>query len=421
MSLPPPNIARQDEADEAHWARQERALRGDPVQVVAAASLLRLASAVPAAGALGLLGAWTLGEILSDRFWWSQFLEWIPTVLLLPSAGLLLVLGEVARRLMHRTRPGERTNTRLARSITIGASAWAVILVYFIFAELGGLRMIGVGRSIPPGVTPTRVLFWNSGGEDLLEWTHNIIDAHPALCVMTSLDHLDKLPPLAESMSKDPANDPVWVFTHDRFTILSRARLLRVGYTQLDISRGAGLDPREQGPNRYYDPGRAMFFEVDSSLVGGASGGKPIVIWVVDLPSDLSLPKALITEQAASAIAAFRGPVMKMTADGRWTDDPAERIEGFPPPDMIVGDFNIPRGSRSMRQITRVGGAGGVRLEHAWNQGGHGYTATYPRQRPLWAIDHIFLAPHLRAVDFESFSVGTGTHRAVWADIVPGQ
>lgn len=422
MSLPPPNIARQDQDDEASWQAQERALRGDPIQAIAAARLLRLASAIPAAGALGLMLAWGIGEVLSDRFWWSQFLEWIPMVLLVPFSGILLLAAEIARRLLRRTLPTERTLPRLKAVIVLDALMWGSIVIYSAQAELGASRALGFHPRAGANVSPARILFWNSGAVDRDNWTTNIISAKPDLCVFTSIIHEGRLHELAEAMTTDPAKAPTWTFKQDRFTVLSRARILRAGYTQLRISRGGGLDPREQGPKRYYDPGRAMFVELDPTLFAAAGGAalaadKPIVVWIIDLPSDLSIPKAVVTEQAAQAITAFDGPVLLPDELGRWVEQPPPtgHLRGFPKADIIVGDFNIPRGSRSLDGIT---GIHPPALRSAWHEAGYGYTATYPRIRSLWHLDQIFLQPHLQAVGFETLSAGSGTHRVVWSDVV---
>jgi hypothetical protein len=413
--VPPPNLLREDEADEATWERQERLLRGDPTQEVAASLLLRVLSAVPAILALLLMSAWLVGEVVSDRSWWTQFLEWTPLVLLVPVVCTLVAIGEFGRRLIKRLRPSDPMLPRLGRLVGASAFALGLLAVYFIHIDLGGLRLLGIGMHRPEGVTPTRVLFWNSGAEERESWETNAINLHPDLCVFTSVTVSSRLVPLVESMTDDPVNRPVWTLEHDRFTILSRAKIVRHGFTTLAIAKGSGLDPREQGPRRYYDPGRAMYFELESSAFERpGDDARNVIVWVVDLPSDLSLPRALVTEQAAQAIASYRGPEYVLDSQQRWVQAPGE-LAGFPPADMIVGDFNIPRGSWSIGTIT---GMNGAKLENAWNQAGRGYTATYPRQQPLLFIDQIYLKQPMRAVDFGSFSTGTGTHRAVWADVV---
>jgi hypothetical protein len=66
-----------------------------------------------AALALGLEGlaalgplAWLLGRVLSDRFLWSQYLEWIPTELAVLASGVPLALASALRARRPRLVPG---------------------------------------------------------------------------------------------------------------------------------------------------------------------------------------------------------------------------------------------------------------------------------------------------------------------------
>ena len=77
---------------------------------------------------------------------------------------------------------------------------------------------------------------------------------------------------------------------------------------------------------------------------------------------------------------------------------------------MIVGDFNTPRGSASLRAL--VGERREVFAARGWGPGG-----TWPRRMPLWGIDLGFVG---RDVDVEGARVldpGAGGHRALEFEI----
>lgn len=401
------------------WSRAERAILGEPVERIAAGAMLRLCSGVCAAGAMLIAAAWTAGQAVSDRFWWSQFFAWIPASAAVAASGTLGLAAEASRRMMLRACRGVRASTRLTPIIAVVLGAWLVLAGAFAVLDLGAARWFTSGTARDERTF--RVVFWNSGAEERGPWANPIIAADPSLCVLASVINDDQVVRISQAMTDDPVNHPVWIFRHDRFIVLSRWRITRAGFLTLAISRGGGLDYRDQGPKRYYDPGRAMFFEVDFASAGaekeqGSPPHQTRVVWVVDLPSDLSLPRAMVTEQAARAIAAFRGPTLIMDDAGRWVEEARGSAAGFPPPDLLVGDFNIPRGSWS---IGTLAGMHHPALEDAWSQAGRWYIATYPRRWPMWHIDQMFVGERFRAVGYSAFSTGTGTHRAVWSDLVP--
>ncbi len=75
-----------------------------------------------------------------------------------------------------------------------------------------------------------------------------------------------------------------------------------------------------------------------------------------------------------------------------------------PPPDVVVGDFNMTRGGAALGTLF-------PELEHAFDQAGRGYGATYPRALPLYHIDHTLVAPTVRATVYDLMDPGTGRHR----------
>lgn len=419
MTIPSRGIPGNEARGPEPWVLSERAIRGEPAERILAGAMLRLCSGVCAIGALLPPAAWVIGKAISDRYWWSQFFSWIPTSAVVAVGGALVVVAEACRRLMLRASRGTRASTRLTPVVAVAFGAWMAVAVAFAVMDLGAARWFA---SSPARDDRTfRVVFWNSGAEERGQWATPIIAADPGLCVLASIVNDDQVARLSQAMTDDPVERPVWIFRHDRFMVLSRWRITRAGFLHLAISRGGGLDFREQGVNRYYDPGRAMFFEVDIASAGEGQEHVPAtrgtrVVWVVDLPSDLSLPRAMVTEQAARAIAAFRGPTLVMDASGRWVEEERGSVAGFPPPDLLVGDFNIPRGSWSIGTIT---GMHRPALQDAWSLAGRWYVATFPRKWPMWHIDQVFVGGAFRVDRCGAFSTGTGTHLAVWSDLVP--
>jgi endonuclease/exonuclease/phosphatase family metal-dependent hydrolase len=128
--------------------------------------------------------------------------------------------------------------------------------------------------------------------------------------------------------------------------------------------------------------------EIDT---GDALGGA-VTIHLVDLPSGPRLPRSDVASRVRNLLASMDSPP--------------------PAPDLVVGDFNMTRDSAALRRIT-----GG--MTDAFRQGGHGYGATYYRAFPLYHIDHIMLADHLRCVRYDIIDPGQGRHRSQRAWIVP--
>ena len=186
-----------------------------------------------------------------------------------------------------------------------------------------------------------------------------------------------------------------------RSLILSREPILRYASTTLGL-KGVLLEPGEgRVPDRtttILDPGYAAFLELDTT----ARLGHTIVIWIIDLPSDARLFRWETTQTAAAAIASFAGQIYGRAEDGSLA--PLGEATGFPAPDIIIGDFNIPRGSASLKVLTRG-------TANAYNHAGTGSCATYPRKFPLSHIDQMFIGKSLRATSYEIVDPGMGMHR----------
>lgn len=349
-----------------------------------------------------ILAAWMLGNLCSDRWYWSQWLEWIPTSVALLASGVFFSLAG----LLHPRGPRDQ---RPSRARLLASVAWGLVLVYMLLVDW---RMPNAFKQPEqPGPSSTRVLFWNAAAEDEPGWSRAALGENADLVVLVSVKNHDELARISKSMGESES-----VIVTERFTVLSRRKIERYALTQLDIAPGEGLDPRQRtGTRRWADPGHAMFIELAAD-----EHRPPMCVWVLDLPSDLSLARHDVAGQAARVVREFKGPALKPNRLEAWVEDDSTTLRGFPEPDLIIGDFNIPRGSASLDAITRG-------KPNAFDQCGFGPTASWPCKWPrtrhaIWPIlhlDQMFAGVTLRATSYTLIDPGSGAHRMQRADLVP--
>jgi endonuclease/exonuclease/phosphatase family metal-dependent hydrolase len=56
-------------------------------------------------------------------------------------------------------------------------------------------------------------------------------------------------------------------------------------------------------------------------------------------------------------------------------------------------------------------------MHNAFDEGGAGCVATFPRTLPLVHIDHVLIAPWLHCDDYRTIDPGVSRHLMVWARI----
>ena len=331
-----------------------------------------------------LLGAWIASRLASDATYPTQYLYWIPAPAYIVAAFLLAPAGWVLARTFSRRVLGvlALTTPLLITAYTL-AVEWRVL------------------RSRPETHDqPYRVVHWNCSYNPGNVWTQRLIELDPNLVVI------------------NPASFQPWeaILAHYRgggilfregFAVLSKQRLRAFAVISLNINPGIGIDPRTpDGITSRVDRGRAVFLELEPPP--GLS--RPLVVWIIDLPSDLSLWRMRVARQAAQTIRDFAGPIVRLDPQGRPSAEPWD-AKGFPPPDLILGDMNTPRGSASLREI--VGS-----MPHAFDAAGRGPAWTWPARFPITHLDHIFVSARFRPIDYQILDLGGGTHRAQLADVL---
>ena len=290
--------------------------------------------------------AWIIGRVLTDRYHWSQWLWWLPTPLIFS----IVVLGLSASA-------GAAVSRRVRRRIAMaGIVIAAAIATYFALIEHQMLRKT---PTVPSSKSSIKLMHWNAQPP---RW----IDVAPTIDVMkqTQADLIiltDPGGPLNHERSVELTNDGYRIVGAQPFAIASRLPVITFR-SCVTVDRMC-----------------VSLLEVDAT----ERLGRVIVIYLVDLPSQTGIARMQL-------VARLRGMLDKLS---------------LPKPDVVVGDFNIPRGSASIVTLF-------PELRHAYDVAGHGHGATYPRIVPLWHIDHVLFAPTVTVTRYDIDDPGISRHRS---------
>jgi len=295
---------------------------------------------------LAPVAAWGTGQLLSDRFRWSQFLAWIPTPLVaawLAVGALLLSVAWLAGR-----RSGALPAAAAALALLLGA--WALLAEHRPFAaaprahdRAASLSLLHCNLHWPGrAASPQALEAVRDRPEDLLVFT-----------------------------------DPGWLLHDGR-----EQELAAVGWNSIRIGRYAVLSRLPYLEYRVLVGGRGTdvtLLRIDAS----SRGLGPLTLGLIDLPSNPRHPRMA------------------------WAAELHELLQDVDAPsfDLVVGDFNTTRGSASIARLL-------PEMRHAWDEAGRGWGSSYSTALPLWHIDHVLLAPSLRAVDYVLLDLGLSAHRA---------
>ncbi|MHC4947461.1 MAG: endonuclease/exonuclease/phosphatase family protein [Planctomycetota bacterium] len=308
--------------------------------------LLRPARLLPLVAAAATVAGWLAGRGLSDRWGWSQWLLWIPT----PIATLAALAGlawAVARR--------------RGRAWT---TAWGVCLaVTLAHLALVEHRLHRRPPDAPPGLT---VVHWTMSHDKTgppIRHTQPLVDLDGDVTVL-----VDAWITLRSQAVRDWLGPEARVTRVGRFFLLTRLPVLEL--RPLVAAEGITV----------------TLAVVDAT----ASLGRPLVLYLVDLPSR-----------------PWRGRMRVARRARRWLDEVSA-----PAPDLVVGDFNMTRGGAALRTLFPD-------LAHAYDEGGGGYGATFHRRFPLYHIDHVLTGPRVRAASYRIVDPGVGRHRIQVTTVVP--
>ena len=211
-----------------------------------------------------------------------------------------------------------------------------------------------------------RIAFWNgntSGDGDDTALNDALLSLDVDLTILTNAGHHNRYERLIASLGDDGQR-----ITIQPFIVFTRLPLLEYR----SVVSNDGIEVRH--------------LRIDAT----AQIGREVSIYAIDLPSDPRIGRMNVAKRLRSLLG---------SADA-------------PPPDIVIGDFNMTRGGAALR-------AAFPDLELAYDQAGHGYGATYPRVFPLYHIDHVLLNDSLQALDYQLANPGLGRHVIQVADVRP--
>ena len=228
------------------------------------------------------LTAWLIGLVVSDRFLWSQYLLWIPT---------LAALGFGALGLLAGLRPARQAAYRRWRTARWGG-VLAALLIYFLAVE---------NRPFVPAPAPTGIdiVHWNISPEENQQVDDPfaiLFELNPDVAIVTDAwlqPQSDAIRRWRESGGQTVLSYPYTIFT--RLPIVESRRVVA----------------------------RDRFYVTYLVLALDEEAESTVTIHAVDLPSDLDRSR------------------MQMARELRSLIDAAE----VPEPDVAIGDFNITRGA----------------------------------------------------------------------------
>jgi len=352
-----------------------------------------------AACSVGCFSLWLIGKLVSDRWYLTQYLSWMPT----PAVLAAMAVASLGLAILARfNTPAGKGTMRVRWALwVLNAVVLAALLL-----EWKTWRYIAPVRA-PEGMPTFRLMHWNPAVDFMDDFAQRVVAKKPQFIAITNRPAYTDWVALQDQVG---GTRSMARFGH--LSLVSSCRITRWGGTKLGIK-----DARKRttlwagGGEVSQDQGQAFFAQLDTT----ATLGRPLTLWIIDIPSDPGLSRDTMFRQAAATLAAYTGrsytrSVLNLDVE----DDAATAKPGFPQPDIIVGDFNTPRGSASITHVT-----GGLR--HAYDLAGRGWCPTWRRDYPLISIDQTFLAPWLNAAHYSGVDMGAGWHRAQITDLYPAQ
>ncbi len=190
------------------------------------------------------------------------------------------------------------------------------------------------------------------------------------------------------SRAGGPASAELLARDADIVIVTNAYKLLGDG--RIELWRDAGYDIVQTGPflvaSRWPVLEARVVSATERRILGRiriAVAGHDWTVIAVDLPSDARLAR----NDLASRFRAECAP------------------HGVDEADLVVGDFNITRGSASIARMF-------PRQHHAFDVAGIGFGATWPRRIPFMHLDHMLIGERIACIAYRIVEIGERPHRA---------
>ena len=294
------------------------------------------------------LAAFAASEFLTDSIQMLQWMWFLPRPFVAGSAFVWAMLALGVVRACGRRRPE-------ARGLVISAG------LSIAFLCVGFLEMWGLPKEQPADTL--RIAHWNASyptDQDISDQAlDGLLDLRADIVVVTDAGQLAVGDRALRCVAAGYE-----IHRPGRFTVLSR----------LPVTEATPIAATKRGSA--------------SRIVVSTKWG-PISIRAIDLPSDPRLPR----EQTAGELARV---VASVDASS---------------PDLLIGDFNTPGGSDSLRAF-------GTGYVDAFASAGSGWGGTYPARYPFWRIDLSLVRAPWQAQRAEAIDLDGRRHRAQLIDLL---
>ncbi|MAY73689.1 MAG: hypothetical protein CMJ31_03015 [Phycisphaerae bacterium] len=340
--------------------------------------LIPLVGRAAAVVALLILLAWGVGRVANDRWYWSQFLWWIPTGLVALVAWSCWTISIIAERL------GSRMAGARARPLVLIGAALAT--AWFV----ASLRPLNLLKERADG--PVRIVYWNAAWSTPTDITEVFEPLDADIIILAN-------PHPGESTREVDA----WLVDLERrFRLGSplqsershRARVRKISVVSrwpVALRDEVAIEPPPTAWSRStlakLQTGLG-YLEINVPTTDEPEETTPLRVVVVDLPSDPLLARRDVIAEAHD-----------MIGDAGWTS-----------PDVVLGDFNTPRGSASLTPLKHD-------RSETFAAVGAGFGATWPRPIEQLSIDLAFVGNAWRPTRHRTVDTGVGLHRALVIDI----